>query len=145
MLTLGLAGAALIKRFEQCRLTSYQDQRGIWTIGWGHTGPEVIEGLTCTQTQADTWFLADTHFAVVAVIKSLAVQLTQNEFDALVCFTFNVGAGSEAHSTLLRLVNLGQTQQAADQFPIWNHVDGVVDPGLTRRRTAEQALFLSPS
>jgi lysozyme len=140
---LGAAGKALIQSSEQCKLEAYQDQRGIWTIGWGHTGPEVIEYLTCTQAEADAWFVQDTQAAVNAVMRTVDVPLTQNQFDALVSFTFNVGQGSEAHSTLVSVLNRGQYAQAAAQFAFWNHVNGQVNAGLTCRRAAEQALFNS--
>jgi lysozyme len=139
---LGPAGQALIQSFEQCKLYAYQDQRGVWTIGWGHTGPDVVEYLTCTQAEADTWFIMDTQRAINAVNRTVHVGLTQNEFDALVSFTFNVGVGSEAHSTMLTLLNGLNIKAAADQFLVWNHVNGIVNAGLTRRRTAERALFL---
>jgi lysozyme len=144
MMQLGAKGRALIQSFEQLRLESYLDPRGIPTIGWGHTGPEVCHPSTCTPEQADLWFTQDTYNAVQAVIRSLDVAVSQNQFDALVAFTYNVGAGSEAHSTLLRLVNQGKFIAAADQFNLWNHVDGQVSDGLTRRRAAERALFLLP-
>jgi lysozyme len=139
---LGAAGAALIKSFESLRLTAYQDQRGVWTIAWGHTGPEVVKGLTCTTEQAENWFLEDTQFAVNGVNVSIDTNISQNQFDALVSFTYNVGVGSEAHSTLAKLVNAGDMAGAAAQFPLWDHVDGVANAGLLRRREAEQALFL---
>lgn len=139
----GSAGVALIQSFESCQLTAYQDQRGIWTIGWGHTGAEVVEGLVWTQAQADAQFILDLHKTESAVMASLDVALTQNEFDALVCFTYNVGAGAEAHSTLVRLLNAGSLQAAADQFLVWDHANGVPNAGLLRRRTAERALFLT--
>lgn len=142
---LGPKGKALIQSFESLALVSYQDQRGIWTIGWGHTGPNVGPGQVCTPEQADVWFVADTNTAVHGVWNTVDVALTQNQFDALVSFTYNVGVGSEAHSTLIKLLNAGHTQQAADQFLVWNHVDGVANAGLTRRREAEQALFLDTS
>lgn len=143
MMQLGAAGKALIQSFESCRLEAYQDERGVWTIGYGHTGPEVVKGYSCSQAQADSWFLQDTGFACRAVNSGVTVRITQNEFDALVSFTFNVGAGSLAHSTMLRMLNASNYQGAADQFAVWNHVNGQVDAGLTRRRAAEQALFVS--
>jgi lysozyme len=141
---LGDAGRALIQSFENCKLYAYQDQRGIWSIGWGHT-LGVVPYQTCTQDDADAWFTQDTQAAVNGVMRSLDVAVTQNQFDALVSFTFNVGVGSEAHSTLLALVNQGKFTLAAAQFSFWNHVNGVVDAGLTRRRAAEQALFSGTS
>lgn len=141
---LGAAGTKLIQDFESCRLKSYQDQKGIWTIGWGHTGPDVGPNQTCTQAQADQWFVEDTQTAVLAVMRSVDVAINQNQFDALVSFTFNVGAGSEGHSTLLKYLNGGQTAAAAAEFPKWENVHGRPDPGLLRRREAEQKLFLTP-
>jgi lysozyme len=112
------------------------------TIGWGHTAGVQL-GDTCTQAQADAWFQTDALWAGQAILRTVDVALTQNQFDALVSFTFNVGVGAEAASTLLKVLNAGNYQAAADQFLRWDHVNGVVDPGLTRRRQAEQALFLS--
>jgi lysozyme len=140
---LGPKGITLIQSFEECKLAEYPDQRGIPTIGWGHT-LGVVEYQTCTQTDADAWFLQDTQRACDGVNRTVSIGLTQNQFDALVSFTFNVGVGSEAHSTMLTLLNGGNTQGAADQFLVWNHVKGVPNAGLTRRRIAERALFLAP-
>lgn len=140
---LGAAGKTLIQSFEQCKLYAYQDQRGVWTIGFGHT-LGVVPYQTCSQADADAWFVQDTQAAVNGVIRSLDVAVNQNQFDALVSFTYNCGVGSEAHSTLVRLLNNGDAAGAAAQFLVWDHVNGVVDPGLERRRAAERALFLSP-
>lgn len=142
MMQLGAAGLELIKEFERCRLVGYLDQRGIPTIGYGHTGPQVSVGQSCTQDQADQFLLSDTHTAVLGVLKSLDVMVTQNQFDALVSFTYNVGVGSEAHSTLIKQVNMGHNLLAGDEFLKWDHVNGVSNLGLLRRRQAEQALFL---
>jgi lysozyme len=141
MMQLGPKGTALIKSFEDCKLAAYQDQRGIWTLGWGHT-LGVVPYQTCSQEDADIWFVQDTQTAVNAVNRTTDVPLTQEQFDALVSFTFNVGQGSEAHSTLLALVNQRNFAAAGDQFLVWNHTNGVVNAGLTRRRKAERALFL---
>lgn len=138
---LGAAGKALIQSFEQCRLTAYMDGGGVWTIGWGHTGREVHEGLTCTQEQADAWFDQDVAVAVNALNKALDVAVNQNQFDALVSFTFNVGVRHATQSTLLRDVNAKRFAEAADEFPKWCHDNGETIPGLLRRRRAEQALF----
>lgn len=143
MLALGPKGAALIHSFESLRLVAYQDPRGIWTIGWGHTGQGVGLNTTCSEDQADAWFIADTHEAVAGVLRSVDVALSQEQFDALVSFTYNVGVGSEAHSTLVRVLNAGNYMMAAEQFLVWNHINGQVSDGLTRRREAERALFLS--
>jgi lysozyme len=140
---LGVKGETLIKSYEKCRLVAYPDQKGVPTIGWGHTGPEVHLGMTCTQAQADAWFEQDVQKAVLQVIKSLDIAVNQNQFDALVAFTYNVGVTAEGHSTLIKLVNAGYTGAASAEFGKWNHVDGEVSAGLTARRAAEKALFLS--
>lgn len=142
-MNLSAVGTALIQSFETLRLTSYQDQRGVWTIGWGHTGPDVGPNQTCSYDEATAWFLADTAGACQAVNHTVLVPMNQNEFDALVSFTFNVGAGSEAHSTMLAKLNAGDMAGAAAEFPKWDHVNGVENAGLKRRRLAEQALFLT--
>lgn len=136
-------GEALIKSFEALRLVAYQDQRGIWTCGWGHTGKDVVKGTTCTPELAETWFKMDTAAAVAAVNHTTHVPISQGEFDALASFTFNVGVGNEAHSTLVAYVNQSNFASAAAEFPKWDHVNGVPNAGLLRRRTAEQMLFLS--
>jgi len=141
-MTLGDKGTKLIQSFETLELTGYPDQKGIPTAGWGHTGGVEI-GKTYAIDQADDWFLDDTHSACAAIARNVDVALTQNQFDALVSFAFNVGIGAFAGSTLLKYVNRGLWDQAAAQFDIWNHVDGQVDAGLTRRRAAEKQLFLS--
>jgi lysozyme len=138
---LGDKGNALIKSFEKCRLEAYQDEGGVWTIGWGHT--PASPGQTCTQAQADAWFLIDVAWAVGIVNALIRVPLTQNEFDALVSFVFNVGAGNFRSSTLRRKLNDGDYAGAAEQFLVWDHVDGAVSDGLKVRREAERALFLS--
>jgi lysozyme len=143
-MNLGAKGRALIQSFEDCKLYAYQDQRGIWTIGWGHTRG-VVPYQTCTAADADGWFTQDTQAACNAVTRTVDVALSQNQFDALVSFTFNVGMGSEAHSTLVKVLNQGHYDQAADQFLVWNHVNGIPNAGLTRRREAERALFLDTS
>ena len=139
---LGAKGRALIQSFENCKLEAYQDQHGVWTIGWGHT--PAVEYQTCTQQEANDWFTQDTQTAVLAVLRTVDVPMNQNQFDALVSFTFNVGQGSEAHSTMVQLLNQGKYGLAADQFGFWNHVNGQVNAGLTRRRAAERALFQTP-
>lgn len=142
---LGPKGRVLIQSFESLRTSAYRKDDSIWTIGWGHTGPDVTQGTTCTEYQAAQWFDHDTQAACNAVLRTVDVPMTQNEFDALVSFTYNVGAGSEAHSTLVQVLNAGHYMMAAEQFLRWNHIKGVVSAGLTRRREAERTLFLDMS
>jgi len=134
-------GLALTEEFEGLRLTAYQDSVGVWTIGYGHTGPDVHSGLTITQQQASDLLMKDVSKAVAAVNRLVTVPLTQNQFDALVDFTYNLGEGNLASSTLLRDVNAGNFQDAAAQFLRWDKAGGVELPGLKRRRQAEATLF----
>jgi lysozyme len=134
-------GLALTESFESCRLTAYRDIRGVLTIGWGHVGPEVVEGLVWTQNQADTQLVMDLGNAERMVNACVTVPLTQGEFDALVDFAFNLGCNAEKGSTLLKLVNTGDMDGAAAQFELWDHASGQVVAGLLRRRIAEEQEF----
>jgi lysozyme len=134
-------GFALTKQFEGLKLTAYQDQGGVWTIGYGHTGPNVHGGLTITEDQANQLLEADMARAVTAVNNAVTADISQAQFDALVDFVFNLGATSLLTSTLLRDVNSGDFTDAAPQFLLWDHCKGVVVPGLQRRRQAEMQLF----
>ncbi|OVE49469.1 lysozyme [Chromobacterium violaceum] len=138
------AGISLIKQFEGLRLAAYQDMVGVWTIGYGHTGPDVKAGLIITQQQADQLLAADLEKFETGVGQLVAVPLNANQFAALVSFSYNLGLGNLRSSTLLRLLNQGDYAGAAAQFPRWNRAGGQVVAGLTRRRLAEQALFNSP-
>jgi lysozyme len=124
------------------RTSAYQDGGGVWTIGYGHTRG-VTEGMTCTSDQAAQWLQNDVAAAVVCVLHMVDVAISQAQFDALVSFVFNVGAGNFASSTLLRKLNAKDYTGAADEFLKWNHVDGVVEGGLTTRREAERAHFIT--
>jgi lysozyme len=142
---LSAAGLALIEGFEGCRLEAYADGGGVWTIGYGHTGPEVHEGLTWTQEQATAALLADTKDAQDAVNLAVTAQIGQNRFDALVSFTFNVGIHALDKSTLLRELNAENVMAAAAEFLRWDRdAKGAIEPGLFRRRVAERDLFMRP-
>jgi lysozyme len=143
-LTYSNQGVALTKRFEGLRLTAYQDQVGVWTIGYGHTGRSVHGGMTITEEQADLLLTSDLASAVTCVNHAVTSAISQNQFDALVDFVFNLGCGSLLGSTLLRSVNAGDFTAAAGQFPLWDHAGGKVIPGLLKRRQAEMALFQTP-
>ena len=136
-------GLNLTENFEACKLIAYQDIKGILTIGWGHTGPEVVEGLVWTQDQADTQLVMGLQHAVNTVNRLVTVPMTQGIFDALVDFVFNVGSGNFAGSTLLRLLNAGDVAGAAEEFAKWDHASGQVVAGLLRRREAEVQEFQS--
>ena len=140
-MTYSQTGLELTESFEGCRLSAYQDPRGIWTIGYGHTGPEVVSGLTWTLEQCQTALTKDILRAVSVVNRLVVVSLPQAQFDALVDFTFNDGSGNFENSTLLKLVNAGDTSGADLEFGKWVKSGGVVLSGLVRRRQAEAALF----
>ena len=142
-LTYSKNGLSLTESFESCAFSAYQDQRGVWTIGWGHTGAGAYSGATCTQEQADTWLQQDAQWAAGVVNKMVNIPLSQDEFDALVDFVFNCGSGKFISSTLLKDLNAGNLTAAADQFDQWDHSSGKVVAGLLRRRQAETNLFES--
>jgi len=137
------AGFALTKQFEGLRLTAYQDQVGVWTIGYGHTGREVHGGMVITADQADVLLHSDVAAAVACVNRAVTSGISQNQFDALVDFVFNLGCARLLGSTLLRHVNAGEFDLAAPQFLLWDHAGGVVVQGLLKRRQAEMTLFQS--
>ena len=140
-------GIALIKEFEGCKLTAYQDSVGVWTIGYGWTQPvggkPIRAGMTIKQETAERLLKTGLVSYESDVCRLVKVGLTQGQFDALVSFTYNLGARSLSTSTLLRKLNAGDYAGAADEFLRWNKAGGKVLNGLTRRREAERALFLS--
>ena len=148
-MNIGRMGEALIKSFENCKLVAYQDDGGVWTIGWGHTGSDVHPGLKITQAQADALFDRDIARFERDVTSLLTATVTQNQFDALLSFAYNCGSDIDADtkaeglgdSTLLRLVNAYRFEGAAKEFPKWCKDNGKIVNGLLRRRNAEAALF----
>lgn len=136
----------LIKQYEGLRLHAYQDSAGVWTIGWGHTG-DVKRGQSITVHQAEALLALDIGIAAAAVNRHVEAPLSQNMFDALVSFTFNLGEERLAQSTLLKKLNLRDYHAAANEFTKWTKatVKGrkVTLPGLVRRRAAERAMFVN--
>lgn len=137
-----LSGLRLTELFEGCRITAYYDAVGVLTVGYGHTGPDVYEGQTITQAEAEALLAQDVKFAVTVANAYVKVPLTQNEFDALVDFIFNEGGHAFEESTLLRLLNAGNYIGAAAQFSLWVNAGGHRLPGLVERRKAEHDLFV---
>lgn len=135
------AGLSLLKTFEGLQLSAYLDPVGVWTIGYGTTSG-VYQGMSITSAQAEALLQTDLHRFETAVTDAVTRPITDNQFSALVSFTYNVGAGAFASSTLLRLLNQGDIQGAANQFLVWVYAGGMVLPGLARRRRAERLLFL---
>ena len=139
------AGIDAIAQREGEELTAYPDPATggePWTIGVGHTGG-VQEGDTITQDESRTFLAADLATAEAAINRGVKVPVSQNEFDALVSFTFNVGVANFMTSTLLRLLNIGDHKDAANEFPKWNRAAGRVMAGLVTRRAGERDQFLS--
>lgn len=135
------AARALVRQFEGCKLQAYSDSAGVPTIGVGHTR-NVKPGQRCSQEQADLWLTQDLDDAGAAVASLVKVPLTQEQFDALTSFVFNLGMRRLAESTLLILLNKRDYNGAAAQFSRWVRSDGQVLDGLVKRRAAEAQLFL---
>ena len=142
-------GLAMIEKFEGCLLKASNKLDGVWTIGYGQTGryygKKVRKGMTTTKALAHAW-LRDHSIKTYedAVNKNIKVSINQNQFDALVSFTYNVGVGALKQSTALRLLNQGDYTGAADALTMWTKCNGKVLAGLVRRRKEERALFLTP-
>jgi len=145
--TINAAGLALIKHFEGCRLTAYQDIAGIWTIGYGHTGG-VTDGMVITQDQADLFLQEDLQGAAGAVDAAVEQTTTSdNQFAAMVSLCYNIGPRAFKSSTMLRQHRAGATATAANAFLMWSKstIDGElhVVQGLLDRRQAERGLYLT--
>lgn len=137
-------GINLIKNFEGCRLEAYLCPAMVWTIGYGHT-ENVKRGDKITEVQAETLLIIDLQKFENAVNNAVRVPLNQNQFDALVSFTFNIGIGNFKSSTLLKKLNASEYGLAACEFGRWNKSRGRILDGLTKRRRAEKELFLRPT
>lgn len=137
-------GIALIKQFEGCKLNAYLDGGGVPTIGWGTTGPNIKLGMKWTQDQADAALyarIAEFERGVMATCTELP---NTHQLDAMVCLAYNIGLGAFKKSTVLRMHNARKFAEAGAAFGMWNKDGGVVRAGLTRRRAAEAALYLTP-
>jgi lysozyme len=134
---------ALLKKFEGCKLKAYRCPANVCTIGFGHTTaaglPEVIDGMTITQKQADEILKRDLVKYEAAVESLVKVQLTQNQFDVLVDFAYNAGVGNLKSSTMLKKVNAGDLDTVPAELMKWTKGGGRVLPGLVRRRQAASA------
>ena len=138
-------GIAFIESFEGFRDTPYNDVAGWQTVGYGHkilSGDVLIYPLS--RSDGDVLMRKDCQVAENCINKNVTVSLTQNQFDALCSFVYNLGIGNFLTSTLHRLLCEGNYSGAAYEFPKWDRAGGVVVEGITRRRLAEQALFNTP-
>lgn len=132
----------IIKQSEGLRLEAYLCPAGVLTIGYGHTGSDVKEGSRVSREEAENLLTRDLERFEKDILKMVKVELTQNQFDALVSFTYNVGSGALKGSTLLKKLNAGSYMEAADEFLKWTKAGGKELPGLVKRRRTERALFL---
>jgi lysozyme len=138
---INLAGFKLITSFEGCRLTSYKDQVGVWTIAYGHTGADVGPNMVIDQNKADALLESDLSKFENGVSDLVEIEINDNQFSALVCFSYNLGLGALKSSHLLKYVNDLMFERAAEEFPKWSRAGGQEIEGLLRRRLAEQSLF----
>lgn len=141
-------GLDLIRHFESLRLEAYQDSVGIWTIGWGHTGLEhkdgsVFEGRVITEKEAEELLKSDLRKFEKAVDSLVDIELNDNQFSALVSFSFNLGIGNLKSSTLLKLLNNNDQFNCTKEFVKWSKAGGKRLKGLLRRRASERNLFCS--
>lgn len=138
-------GIELIKKFEGLRTMPYKDIVGKLTVGYGHLivpGDGCSAGKPITIEQATTLLINDLQRFEDAINYSVKVQLTQNQFDAIASFVYNLGTRAFGSSTLLRLINEGKFEDASKQFVLWDHAGKVEVEGLKRRRLEETALFM---
>ena len=133
-------GTALIKKFEGCRLEAYQDSVGVWTIGYGHT-KGVKEGDKINQDEAEHLLEEEMPEYEGYINTFVEVPLKQNQFDALVCWVYNLGPTNLKDSTLLACLNAEKYNDIPAQIKRWNKAGGKVLQGLIRRREAEALLF----
>lgn len=144
------AGLNLLKSREQLRLKAYRDQGGVLTIGWGHTGADVKEGMTITEAKANELLKQDLSAAERAVSDLVYTALSNNRFDAVVCLVFNIGRTAFSQSTMRKCLNAADWKGASAQFPVWNKVRDrrtgklFVSNGLVNRRREERELFDTP-
>jgi lysozyme len=136
----GTKGIELIKYFEGCELEAYKCAAGVWTIGYGH-----IKGVTpesvITQEQAEQMLVEELNEYEGYINDMVTTPLSQNQFDALVSWVYNLGGGNLKASTLLKVLNSGDFNGVPAQLMRWNKAGGKVLEGLTRRRQAEADLF----
>lgn len=137
-------GLQALRQEEGLRLKAYPDPASggaPWTIGYGHTGPDVAPGLEITIEEAERLLHEDVREGLDALEQYVKVPLTQGQVDALVSLIFNIGVGAFRESTLLHKLNMSDYEGAAAEFPRWNRAAGRVNKGLTARRARERALF----
>ena len=133
-------GISLIKKFEGCELEAYKCAAGVWTIGYGHT-KDVTEGMEITQAEAETMLKEELLDYCNYVDMYVQVPLEQNQFDALVSWTYNLGPTNLKSSTMLKVLNTGKYEDVPEQIKRWNKANGKMLDRLIRRREAESLMF----
>jgi lysozyme len=133
-------GISLIKKFEGCELEAYKCAAGVWTIGYGHT-KDVKEGDSILKEDAESMLVHELQKYCNDVDIAVKVDLKQNEFDALVSWTYNLGLTNLNSSTMLKVLNEGKHNEVPAQMKRWNKASGQVKQGLVRRREAEALMF----
>ena len=140
-------GFSLIRESESLQLKAYLDTGGVWTIGYGTikypNGVRVKKGDVCTQGQAELWLKNDCLWVDACLDKHVKVAVSQNQFDALASFVYNIGETAFIKSTMLTLINNSNFSSAASQFDRWIYDNGKEIKGLVNRRAKEKTLFLS--
>lgn len=142
-----VAALNLVKKRETLRLTSYPDERGIWTIGWGHTDSTIGPNQTWSEDKSNLVLSLDLYAAATGVATSMPPETTNNQYSASISLAYNIGVGAFHSSSVVRLSNVGDFAGAADAFLLWDkeHIDGnlVESEGLLARREEERTLFLT--
>lgn len=135
--------AGIVRQFEGCRLTTYPDVgRGVLTIGWGHTGKDVVDGLVWTQAQADQALITDLQNAAIAAHSLLKIKQNDKLTGALIALCFNVPVSDLRTSQLIAAVNAGNWSDAVREWIRWDHAASKENKGLLRRRLIEAATYL---
>lgn len=140
MMIAGTSAYNLIRRFEGFRNRAYQCSAGVWTVGYGHTR-NVSQSMVVTVSQAEEFLQQDIVECEMFLNRTVKVPLTQQQFDALVSFVFNIGGRNFQKSRLLSFLNDSQYDKVPTQMLQWCHCKGKVLTGLKRRREAEATLF----
>ena len=140
MMQTSRTGIELLKHFEGCELKAYQDSVGVWTIGYGHT-KGIYEGLEITQSEAEKMLQDELPEYEGYITDKVVPMLQQHEYDALVCWVYNLGPTNLSSSTLLKKLNAGEFKDVPFQMKRWDKAGGQPLLGLTRRRNAEALLF----
>ena len=140
MMQISKTGIELLKHFEGCELKAYQDSVGVWTIGYGHT-KGIYEGLEITQSEAEKMLQDELPEYEGYVTDKVVPLLQQHEYDALVCWVYNLGPTNLSSSTMLKKLNAGEFKEVPFQMKRWDKAGGQPLLGLTRRRNAEALLF----